>query len=155
MKWRKHHGAEVREVSTKTDFHGIEAFVDDDYGGLHQLADLRPWEMSPTTCHRWEPARGETPQDYRGRPWFASWWKAMALREKLQQLAAKENIKPSRATQLRKARKEQEELAEQEGDQSRRPAQLSTVSCFMLDLASRRETERSGHAGENFHQLSA
>ena len=61
----------------------LEAFVDEDYGGLHVLADLQPWEMSPTHCHTWEPARGETPQDYRGRPWFASWWKAMALREKL------------------------------------------------------------------------
>jgi hypothetical protein len=34
---------------------------------------------------------------------------SMAIREKLQDLAAKENIKPSRAAQLRKARKEQEE----------------------------------------------
>jgi hypothetical protein len=92
----------------------LEAFVDEDYHGLHVLADLRPWEMSPTRCHRWEPARGETPQDYRGFPWRASWWKAMAPREKLQELAAKENIKPSRAAQMRKARKEQEELAGQE-----------------------------------------
>lgn len=87
----------------------LESFVDGDYHELHVLADLRPWEMSPTRCHLWEPARGETPADYRGRPWFASWWKAMALREKLQQLAANEGIKPSRAAQLRKARKEQEE----------------------------------------------
>ena len=87
----------------------VEAFVDDDYHAVHCLCDLRPWEQSPTTCHRWEPARGETPQDYRERPWFASWWKSMAIREKLQDLAAKENIKPSRAAQLRKARKEQEE----------------------------------------------
>jgi hypothetical protein len=83
----------------------IEAFVDEDYGGLHQLADLRPWEMSPTTCHLWEPARGETPKDYRERPWFASWWSMMALREKLLQLAAKEGIKPSRAALMRKMRK--------------------------------------------------
>jgi hypothetical protein len=51
-----------------------------------------------------------------------------ALREKLQQLAAKENIKPSRAAQLRKARKAQEELAEQEGIKpARRSAQVSKV----------------------------
>jgi hypothetical protein len=54
----------------------------------------------------------------------------MALREKLQQLAAKENIKPSRATQLRKARKEQEELAEQEGINLAAP--LSYRRCHVL-----------------------
>ena len=94
----------------------LEAFVDEDYHAVHVLADLKPWEMSPTRCHTWEPARGETPQDYRGRPWFASWWKAMALREKLQQLAAKEGIKPSRSALVRKERREQAELAEQEAD---------------------------------------
>jgi hypothetical protein len=96
----------------------IEAFVDEDYHGLHVLADLKPWEMSPTRCHLWEPARGETPADYRGRPWFASWWKSMALREKLQQLAAKDGIKPSRAALLRKERKEQAELAARVAEKS-------------------------------------
>ena len=59
---------------------------------------MMPWEQSPTRCHLWEPAPGATPQDYRGRPWFASWWKAMALREKLQELAEREQIKPARRT---------------------------------------------------------
>jgi hypothetical protein len=96
----------------------IEAFVDDDYNGLHVLCDLKPWEMSPTLAHKWQPAPGQTPKDYRGHPWQASWWKAMALREKLQQLAAKEGIKPSRVAQLRKARKEHEEFAQQEAEKS-------------------------------------
>jgi hypothetical protein len=43
----------------------------------------------------------------------------MALRERLQQLAAKEGIKPSRAAQLRKARKAQEERAEREAEEMR------------------------------------
>ena len=38
------------------------------------------------------------------------------VREKLQQLAAKEGIKPSRSALVRKERKEQAELAEQEAD---------------------------------------
>jgi hypothetical protein len=94
----------------------IEAFVDEDYHALHVLADLKPWEMSPIRCHLWQPRPGETPRNYKSRPWFASWWKAMALREKLQQLAAKEGIKPSRSALVRKERKEQAELAEQEAD---------------------------------------
>jgi hypothetical protein len=94
----------------------LEAFVDEDYGALHILADLKPWQMSPTRCHTWEPARGETPADYKTRPWLASWWPMMALRERLQMLAAKEGIKPSRSALLRRERKEQEELAEQEDD---------------------------------------
>src|SRR3954454_65529 len=98
----------------------LESFVDGDYHELHVLADLRPWEMSPTRCHLWEPARGETPADYRGRPWFASWWKAMALREKLIELALKENIRPSRSAMMKKKRKEQAKLAEREEETARR-----------------------------------
>jgi hypothetical protein len=78
----------------------IEAFVDNDYGALHQLADLKPWEMSPTRCHLWRPPSGATPASYKTLPWFASWWRMMALREKLQELAERENIKPSRAAAL-------------------------------------------------------
>ena len=47
----------------------IEAFVDDDYHELHVICDLKPWEMSPTQCHTWQPAPGQTPKDYRGHPW--------------------------------------------------------------------------------------
>jgi hypothetical protein len=36
----------------------IESFVDEDYHNLHVLCDLRPWKMSPTRCHLWQPARG-------------------------------------------------------------------------------------------------
>jgi hypothetical protein len=93
----------------------IEAFVDDDYGALHILADLKPWQMSPTRCHTWEPARGETPADYKTRPWFASWWPMMALREKLQELAKREGIKPSRVALMRKERKAQEQAEQEEG----------------------------------------
>jgi hypothetical protein len=96
----------------------IEAFVDEDYGALHQIASLKPWQMSPTRCHLWEPARGETPNDYRERPWFASYWPMMALREKLQELAKREGIKPSRAALLRKERKAQEDLAAREAEKS-------------------------------------
>ena len=36
----------------------IEAFVDGDYDDASYICDLRPWEMSPTQCHTWEPAPG-------------------------------------------------------------------------------------------------
>jgi hypothetical protein len=78
----------------------LEAFVDNDYGGLHVLADLKPWEMSPTQCHLWQPRPGATPQDYKERPWFASWWRMMALREKLMDLAEREGIQPARRAAL-------------------------------------------------------
>jgi hypothetical protein len=95
-----------------------EAYVDGDYGLLHQLCDLKPWEMSPTRCHLWTPARGETPQDFRGRPWFASWWKIMAIREQLEAMAKREGIKPSRAALVRQERKRQAEIAEREAEKS-------------------------------------
>ena len=78
-------------------------------GELHVLADLRPWEMSPTRCHLWEPARGETPAGLPRPTMVRQLVEGDGAGEKLQQLAANEGIKPSRAAQLRKARKEQEE----------------------------------------------
>jgi hypothetical protein len=96
----------------------LEAFVDDDPHALHPLIELKPWEFSPLNCQWREPARGETPAAYRGDPWRSSWWRAAALREKLQQLAAKGNIKPSRAALVRKERKAQAEIAEREAEKS-------------------------------------
>jgi hypothetical protein len=93
----------------------VEAFVDESYHELHLLCDLRPWEMSPLRAHLFVPARDETPADYRGRPWFASHWKIMAIREKLLQLAKQGNVKPSRAAQMRMARKAQEDAMREEG----------------------------------------
>src|SRR6266508_5883074 len=78
----------------------IQAFQDNDYQTLHALIDLKPWEFSPLNVHLREPLPGQTPADFRGDPWRSSWWKMMALREKLEELAAREGIKPRAAAQL-------------------------------------------------------
>jgi hypothetical protein len=67
------------------------------------LIDLKPWQFSPLDCHLREPLPGQTPEDFRGDPWRSSWWRAAALREKLQALAAREGVK-LRAAQLSKVR---------------------------------------------------
>jgi hypothetical protein len=119
LKFRKHLPKMIFDTSM------CEAFVDGNYGALYQLCDLRPWEMSPITCHRWEPARNETPADYRERPWFASWWKVMAIREQLEAMAKQQGIKPSRAAVMRQEWKRQAELAERELVSAAPLAQLS------------------------------
>jgi hypothetical protein len=68
----------------------IDAFAHNDPHMLHPLIELRPWEFSPLNCHPREPAPGQTPKDFRGDPWRSSWWRAMALREKLLELAEQE-----------------------------------------------------------------
>jgi hypothetical protein len=74
----------------------VEAFVENDFGTLHTILDLKPWEFSPLNVQTRKPHRDQTPEVYRGDPWRSSWWKAMALREKLQELAEQEGVKPSR-----------------------------------------------------------
>src|SRR4051794_29595850 len=93
----------------------VEAFVDEDAHALHACIDWKPWEYCPLDRNLGEPLPGQVPHprsDLRQK----SWWTAVALREKLIDLARQQNIKPSRAAQLRKARKAKEELAEQAED---------------------------------------
>jgi hypothetical protein len=81
----------------------IEAFVDEDVHTLQALLDWKPWEYSPLDRNLGEPLPGQVPHP-RSNLRQKSWWCAVALREKLTDLARLENIKPSRAAQLRKAR---------------------------------------------------
>jgi hypothetical protein len=71
----------------------IEAFVNEDWTTLHLAVNWAPWEYSPLQDNLPEPGPDETPAgDLRQR----SLWRALALREKLQNLAEREGIKPRR-----------------------------------------------------------
>jgi hypothetical protein len=77
----------------------LHAFVNDDRHMLHVLIDWKPWEWSPLDRDMGEPLPGQIPHpesNLRQR----SWWRAVALREKLIDLAEREGIKPGRAAQL-------------------------------------------------------
>jgi hypothetical protein len=51
---------------------------------------LRPWEISPLAVHEIpEPEAG--PEGHYDRPWDASWWRARAFRDALEEAAAKLN----------------------------------------------------------------
>jgi hypothetical protein len=80
----------------------LQAFVDRDAPTLHLLINWKPWEFSPLQCQDWFPSPGQTPQTFRTRPYFQSWWKMMALREKLMDLAEREHIVPTKPKKLLK-----------------------------------------------------
>ena len=65
----------------------VDAFAHGDYRMVAEIIDQKPWEFSPLNCQEREPKPGQTPADFAGDPWRSSWWKMMALREKLLQLA--------------------------------------------------------------------
>jgi hypothetical protein len=89
LRWQKYfpHFIITREM--------LEAFVNEDYHTLHVLIDWKPWEYMPLDPDLPEPSPDQTPT---GNLRQRSLWRALALRERLQQLAEREGIRPARHT---------------------------------------------------------
>jgi hypothetical protein len=88
----------------------LKAWREQDLYLFRVLIDWKPWEFDPmSSVLLWKPGPREIPSQYTKSPYNRSWWKAMAIRERMEELT-------DRPAQLRKARKAQEDLAQQAGD---------------------------------------
>jgi hypothetical protein len=61
----------------------VEAFRQGDGRALHEILELRPWEMSPVDVHLRPEPRPDTKII-----WLQSWWMAMRLRQQLEAACA-------------------------------------------------------------------
>jgi hypothetical protein len=72
----------------------LHAFANNDRHMLHVLINWRPWEFSPLDDFLGEPLPSQM-SDPHGDLRQRSWWRALALREKLIDLVEREGIKPA------------------------------------------------------------